>query len=231
MRGEYPSVDDRSGVRRFFGVPFRSQTYRNIAFLALAFPLGLTYFVSVTVGLSVGAGLSLTLVGIPLLLVTLLVVGYVGRFEAHLTTWLLDIEVDPPEVAAPAGDDDLTSIDGITTAAGRLVASQTTWTSLVFVLLKFVFGVVAFTTLVTAVAIVGTLLSMPFLYDTPDVVYAVGAYPVDSLGDALAGALLGVALVFVSLHLLNGLARLGGFLTEILLEPDADPTTVGERDD
>jgi hypothetical protein len=40
-----------------------------------------------------------------------------------------------------------------------------------------------------------------------------------------------VALVFVSLHLLNGLARLGGFLTEILVEPDADPTTVGERDD
>jgi hypothetical protein len=231
MHEAHPSTDDRSGLRRFFGVPFRSQTYRNIAFLALAFPLGLTYFVAVTVGLSVGAGLSLTLVGIPLLLATLLVVGYIGRFEARLTRWLLDIEVDVPEVASPAADDDLTSIDGITTAAGRLVASQTTWMSMVFVLLKFIFGVVAFTSLVTAVAVAGTLLAMPLLYDTPGVVYAVGAYPIDSLADALAGAFLGLGLVFVSLHLLNGLARMGGFLTEVLLEPDTDTTAVGGSDD
>jgi hypothetical protein len=231
MRGEHRSVDGRSGLRRFFGVPFRSQTYRNIAFLGLAFPLGLTYFVSVTVGLSVGAGLSLTLVGIPLLLVTLLVVGYVGRVEAKLTTWLLDVEVDAPEVATPGADDDLTSVDGLTTAAGRLVASQTTWTSLVFVLLKFIFGLVAFTTLVTAVAVVGTLLSMPLLYDAPDVAYGIGAYPIDSLADAFVASLLGLGLAFVSLHLLNGLARLGGFLTEVLLEPDADSRGPGESDD
>lgn len=215
-------TDNRSGLRWFFGVPFRYQTYRNIAFLLLAFPLGMTYFIAITVGLSVGAGLALTLVGLPLLLLTLLVVGYIGQFEARLASLLLQIDVDPPEVASPSSDDDLSSIDGLTTAAGRLVASRTTWMSLVFVLLKFAYGVVAFTTVVTASAIVGALVTLPLFYDTPNMVYTVGVHSVDSFTDALAGGLLGVGLAFISFHILNGLAKIGGCLTEILLAPDGD---------
>jgi hypothetical protein len=193
--------------------------------LLLAFPLGLGYFVAVTVGLSVGAGLALTLVGVPLLLVTLLAVGYVGRFEVALTTWLLDVEIDPPTPVEPASTADLTSLDGLGTAVGRLVGSAITWTSLVYVLLKFVYGIAAFTALVTAGAIIGTLLSMPVLYDTTNVVYTLGPYPVDSLEDALIGSLLGLVLTFVTLHLLNGLARLGGLLADVLLAPGAAMTT------
>jgi len=225
MHTEATRTTDRTGLRRFLGVPFRAQTYRNLAFLLLAFPLGLTYFVSVTVGLSVGAGLALTLVGVPLVLVTLLAVSYVGRFEVALTTWLLDVEMDAPAPVEPASTADLTSLDGLATAAGRLVGSATTWTSLVYVVLKFVYGVIAFTALVTAVAVIGTLLSMPVLYDTTNVVYTLGPYPVDSLEDALVGGLLGLVLTFVALHLLNGLARLGGLLADVLLAPDAATAT------
>ncbi|QAU14437.1 sensor protein [Halorubrum sp. BOL3-1] len=214
-----------SRFRWLLGVPFRAQTYRNVAFLLLAFPLGVSYFVAVTVGLSVGAGLSVTLVGIPLVLVTLLAVGYIGRAEALLASWLLPVAIDAPEVPAPTTEDDLTSLDGLATVAGRLVASRITRTSLAYVLLKFVFGVVAFTVVVTAFSIIGSLLAMPFLYDAPNAGYSLGSYTVDSLEHALVGGGLGVVLLFAVLHLLNGLARLGGVLAETLLASEADSVT------
>lgn len=219
-----PSGRD-SQVGWLLGVPFRAQTYRNVAFLLLAFPLGLAYFVAVTVGLSVGAGLSVTLVGIPLVLVTLLAVGYIGRAEALLASWLLPVAIDAPEVPAPTTEDNLSSLDGIATVAGRLVASRITRTSLVYVLLKFVFGVVAFTVVVTAFSIVGALLAMPFLYDNPNAGYSIGSYTADSLKHALIGGGLGVVLLFAVLHLLNGLARVGGILVETLLASEPDSVT------
>ena len=79
------------------------------------------------------------------------------------------------------------------------------------------FGVVAFTAVVTAGAISVTLLSLPIFYNASGVTYTVGPYVVDTLAEALVGAGCGVILLLVSLHVLNGLARLGGFLTTALL--------------
>lgn len=223
----HTSWSDGIGLRVgwFLSVPFREQTYRNIAFLLLSFPLGVAYFVAVTVGLSIGGGLSVTLVGIPLVLVTLVVVNYIGWAEAFLASWLLSVTVKTPELPTLTAEDDIASIDGLATVAGRIVGSRTTWTGLVYVLLKFAFGVVAFTAVVTAFSIVGSLLAMPVLYDTPTAGYSLGTYTVNSLKHALVGAGLGVVLLFVAFHLLNGLARLGGSLVETLLAPEAKSVT------
>jgi len=220
-------TDSRFGW--FLGVPFRAQTYRNVAFLLLAFPLGVSYFISVTVGLSVGAGLSVTLVGIPVVLMTLLTVAYIGRLEAVLASYLLSVTINAPDVPVPAADDDLTTLDGLASAAGRLVASRITRAGLVFVLLKFVFGVIAFTVVVMAFSIVGSLLAMPFLYDAPNVVYSLGPYSVNSLKHAMVGGSLGIVLLFGVLHVLNGLARVGGVLTETLLAVEVESTARAER--
>jgi hypothetical protein len=47
-------------ARRFFGVAVRPQTYLNLLYLALLFPLGLTYFVALTVGFAFSLALSIT---------------------------------------------------------------------------------------------------------------------------------------------------------------------------
>jgi len=52
-------------VKQFFGVVAREGTYLNIIYLLLAFPLGTAYFVFLVTGLSLGLGLSITLLGIP----------------------------------------------------------------------------------------------------------------------------------------------------------------------
>lgn len=209
-----------AALRRFFGVPFREQTYRNLAYLALAFPLGLTYFVAVTVGLSTGAGSLVTLVGGPLIVATLVLAAGIGAFEARLARWLLGTDAPSPDALAALRESDLGSVDGVVTAVKRLLTAPSTWTSVLLVGLKFVFGVAAFVALVTAGSLVATLLSMPALYDAAGVTYTLGPYVVDSLPLALAGAGGGVVLAVVSLHLFNGLARLGGFLTATLLDAD-----------
>ncbi len=204
-------------LERFLGVPFRRQTYCNLAYLLLAFPLGIAYFTVVTAGLSTGIGLAVTLVGVPLVVATLAVSLGIGTFETRLATWLLDVEVDP---ATPDLPDDPWSADGLVTATRRLLTARNTWTSLLVVALKFVFGVGAFVGLVTAASVTGALLTMPLYYDAPGVTYTVGPYVVDTLAEAVAGAGVGLVALVVGLHVLNGLARLGGLLTGALLGTD-----------
>ncbi|WP_255152494.1 sensor domain-containing protein [Halorarius halobius] len=206
-------------LRGFLGVPLRAQTYRNLAYLALAFPLGLVYFVGLSVGLSTGIGLTVTLVGLPLLLVTVLAAAAAAGFEARLATWLVGVDATPP---AALGDLDgaFESVDGFIEATKRLLTAPTTWTGVLLVALKFAFGVVAFTALVSATAVAGTLLAAPFLYDAAGISYSVGPYAIETLGAALATTGLGVLVTLVSLHLLNGLAKLGGFTTAVLLGDD-----------
>lgn len=206
-----------AALERFLGVPFRRQTYRNLAYLLLAFPLGIAYVTVVTTGLSTGVGLAVTLVGVPLVVATLAVSLGIGTFEARLATWLLDVEIDP---ATPDLPDDLWSVDGLATATRRLLTARSTWTSLLVVALKFVFGVGAFVGVVTAASVTGSLLTMPLYYDAPGVTYTVGPYVVDTLAEAVAGAGVGLVTLVVGLHVLNGVARLGGFLTGALLDAD-----------
>jgi hypothetical protein len=201
-------------LARFVGVPFDGQTYRNLAYLLLAFPLGIAYFTVVTTGLSTGIGLLVTLAGVPVVILTLLVTLGIGSFERRLADWLLDVDVD----AAPAGVDlAFGSVDEALGTTKRIVTAPTTWTGLLLVGLKFVYGVVAFTALVTAFSVSATLISMPAFYDAAGVTYTLGPYVVDTLREAVAGAGLGVLLALASLHVLNAVARFGGFLTNALL--------------
>ena len=55
-------------LRRYFGVVAREETYLNLIYLVLAFPLGTVYFVFLVTGISVGIGTAIIWIGIPILL-------------------------------------------------------------------------------------------------------------------------------------------------------------------
>lgn len=213
-------------LAKFIGVPFQRQTYRNLAYLLLAFPLGIAYFTVITTGLSTGLGLAVTLLGVPIIAGTLAVTLGIGSFEARLAEWLLDLDVDRSATSVELA---FGSIDEIIATTKRVVTTPATWTGLLLVGLKFVFGIVAFTAVVTAGAVSVALLSLPVFYDASGVTYTVGPYVVDTLAEAVGGAGCGVILLLVSLHVLNGLARFGGFLTNALLG-GSTTTVVSDRD-
>lgn len=207
-----------AALRWFFGVPFRAQTYRNLAYLLLAFPLGLLYFVGLSAGLSAGLGLAVTLVGIPLLVLTVAAAAGAAGFEAKLATWLLGVEATPPAA--------LGELDGSLDSSEALL-DATTWTGLLLVALKFVFGLVALVAVVTAGALAASLLFAPLLYDAAGVTYNTGPYVLDTIAEALAASGVGVLVTLVSLHVLNGLAKLGGFTTAALLGDEVEPPADG----
>jgi len=211
-----PHLGARAALRQFFGVPLRAQTYRNLAYLVLAFPLGLAYFVGLSLGLSTGIGLAVTLAGVPLLVLTVAAAAGAAGLEARLATWLVGVDAAPP-TALGALDEGLDGLDGLVAATKRLLTEPTTWTGLLLVLTKFVFGTAAFVVLVTLGGAVGSMLAAPLVYDAAGVAYVVGPYAVDALPEALLVAGLGVLATVVSLHVLNGLARLGAFVTATLL--------------
>ena len=53
----------QSSLAKFFGVALRSQTYLNLVYLLLAFPLGVFYFTLLVTGISLGFGLLIVWIG------------------------------------------------------------------------------------------------------------------------------------------------------------------------
>ncbi|CCQ35691.1 uncharacterized protein Nmlp_1489 [Natronomonas moolapensis 8.8.11] len=212
---------DGRPLRRFAGAPFRTETYAKLLYLLLAFPLGVTYFVFLAVGLSVGVGTSLLLVGVPVVVLTVVGVAFLGAVEARLTSGLLGIEAPLPEPLRADNPDGLRRVEnGLVETLLGLFTAPTTWTALALLALKSIYGVFVLVISVTAAAATASLLGAPLAYDAPDVTYTVGTHVVDTLPEALGLAVVGVIVGLGSLYLLSGLATAGGLMTAALLEFD-----------
>ena len=71
------------------------QTYLNMIYLLISFPLGIAYFVFLVTGISLGLGLVITLIGIPLLVLMTFLWYWVGIFERELSSHILGIDISP----------------------------------------------------------------------------------------------------------------------------------------
>ncbi|WP_276258778.1 sensor domain-containing protein [Haloglomus litoreum] len=225
-------------LRAVVGVPFRPRTYGNLAYLALQFPLGVAYFTTLITLLALGVGLSVVLVGVPLVLGTLVLVTGLVSVEPVLADRLLSVDVH----ARPAPVD---VDDGVVAYARGLVLDPGSYVGLAFLLTKLFVGIVTFTLLTFFTSLTAALLAAPFLYDHPgsyrffydttltfapeirfvqdlwSVTFApvvtLSQWNVDTLGEALVVAAFGLVVLVVSLHVLNALARGLGVVTAWVL--------------
>lgn len=217
-------------VRRFAAAPVRAQTYRNLAYLSLAFPLGLGYFVGAVTGISLGVGLLITLVGLPILGLTVVGTTLAAGLEATLASRLVGVEASLPSVLREFETSDGLVLpgDGFLDAVRRLFTAPSTWTGFVLVLSKFALGIASFVALVTTGALAWAALAAPFVYDDPSVTinllgqattgtYTVGPWVVDTLPAAIAVAGGGLVFLVVALNALNLFARLQATFTARLL--------------
>lgn len=238
-----PGRDGR--LRSFVAAPVRPQTYLNLAYLVLSFPLGLAYVVLGTVGLVLGVGLSVVLVGIPLLAAVVAGALAVAGFERRLTSWLLAVDV-------PARTE--LSGDGSTEKLRALATEPGTYAPLLYLPLKFAVGTAAFLVVMNALVTGVALLSVPLHYGEPglyvglvtdrpvelhpalhfgwnrllvgvEAAVTVEAWRVRTLSGALAAAGAGVLLLLLGLSVLNWLANVHGRLTVRLLSRTYDPVS------
>src|ERR1700736_199978 len=87
------TLDRPSPVDHVFGAVLDPQTYRNLGYLILAYPLGLFYFVFLAVGLSLGAGLLVIVIGAAILMGVFAAATQLLRLERGLLTRLLGAEI------------------------------------------------------------------------------------------------------------------------------------------
>ncbi|MEA2605010.1 MAG: hypothetical protein QOF89_6002 [Acidobacteriota bacterium] len=211
-----PEADTLSfsdALARFFRAPFRLQTYANLLYLALAFPLGLAYFIFLTVGLPLGYALTFIWIGIPILGLVFAGSWWMSALERRLAIGLLGAEV-PPMAPPPSPE-----AQGFWQRMRTFFSNPVTWKGMGYLLLKLPMGVISFTALVTMLSLSVSLILVPILWpwaefsaDVDLVIWGPATF-----GGALVVGLIGAVLLLVSLNLFNGLAFLWRELAVLML--------------
>ena len=195
-----PGLAAEGLAKTFFFAPFAPRTYGNLLFLLLCFPLGVFYFAFLTIGLTLGMGLTLIWIGLAVLALVFAGIWGLAAFERVQAIYLLGARIPPmgpPVKELP---------EGFFKRIGAFFKNPVTWKGMTYLLVKFPLGVLTFVSLVTLLSISAALLLAPFYYQWPgiDMLW----WQVDTLGEALVCSAIGLMTLFVSLNLLNGLALL-----------------------
>lgn len=147
----------RSEGNGFFDVIIDRQTYLNITYLMLAFPLGLFYFVFIVTGLSLGIGLIPIFIGIPLLYVFMISVKYLMKFERRIAALFLGMNIRENTVRRETGV-------GILIKFKDELFNVELWKALIYLTLKFFIGIMIFVLCISLVSLSLGLIAAPVIY-------------------------------------------------------------------
>lgn len=181
----------------FFGVLARKQSYLNIAYLLLSFPLGIFYFIFLVVGLSLGFGLSIIGIGLIILLAMLVAMRGLAAWERMLCIWLLSAHIPPHDPWQEPWQHPLIALK-------KYVTDSYTWRSLVYLLVKFPLGIASFVIATFLGCSTLCLLLAPLLYRYMN--FNFFFWRIRRAEEALLCLAVGLVLGLVSVHIMNGLA-------------------------
>ena len=198
-----------------FGAYARKESYLNIVYLLLSFPLGLLYFIFVTVGLSISLGLLFIGVGLLILWIVLAGIRGLAVWERNLAVWLLEAQIAgrPPRVVGE---------QSFFKSLKYNLADSWTWRGLVFLLLKFPLGIFSFVVCVVLLSVSLALLVTPLAYRYVPVAFF--DHRVGTSEESLICFLLGLGIALLSIHVTNALAALWRGFARLMLA-DVRPVT------
>ncbi len=208
---------ERRADGAFWRVVQERQSYRNILYLLLSFPLGLGYFVFLVTGIALGIGTLIIWIGVPILLLTMSAWWQLAMFERHIAVRWLGVTIAPMTYSSSIR---LTRWQSVQT---HLVNSMT-WKTLAYLLAKFLLGLFSFvmtitllvlTPGITIVSCVIGLLTAPFILLFR--LFRRNADRESSIAHYLLFACLGFGLTPVTLHALNALAFASGQFARVML--------------
>jgi hypothetical protein len=186
------------------------RTWRVVAYLLLGLPLGVLGFVLLVTGISLGLGLLVTLLGIPVLVVTVLVARTLASFERRLAWSLLDAPMpsggrlpDEPE-------------RGLWRRLRAMLAGARTWWELGFLLLRFPLGLLDFLVVTMTAALAFSGLVQPILVAT-GVDSDVGSWTIDTFWESLVLVPVSIAFLVVGPRLVLGWARIPAWVATTML--------------
>lgn len=131
------SVRSGSGIGRALRAPVEGRTWRELGYLLLGLPLSTLYFSLAVTGVSLGAGLLVTFLGVPVLAGVLAMCRGFGRVERARVRGMLrhDIaEPDPIRAKKP----------GVLPRMGALLKSGSAWRHVLYSVIHFPWAVFSF---------------------------------------------------------------------------------------
>jgi hypothetical protein len=171
---------------RFAPLPGLAQTGKDFVYLVLGLPLGTATFTFAVTALSLSAGLAITLVGIPLLALTLLAARWIARMERARARLVVD---DPIPAERP-----LTG--GALERAKALFRDRSAWTGTAWSLLLLPIGTAGFTVAVTLWSTALGFVTSPLWYwALPDDDETIPLLDSTSVGYTVLRVLIGLALL------------------------------------
>jgi hypothetical protein len=156
-----PSALDRHASERLLGVlaaPFQARTWRATGYNLVGLFVGVVWFTVIVTGFALGAGLLVTLVGAPILVLTLIVARIGALTERWRASW-----IDGRRLPAPVQPDPQTLSWAGFKAQLRHAKS---WTSALYLVALLPVGIATFTIALTTWAYAAAALTMPFWNDT-----------------------------------------------------------------
>jgi uncharacterized membrane protein len=217
-----PPPPRRSLAGRFFGVAADPRTYGALFYMVLALATGIFYFTWAVVGVSLSAGLSVLIVGLPFIVLFFGSVRALSLVEGRIVEAMLGARMPRRPPYAVAGRSLMQRI-------GAMFTDARTWSTLLYMLLMLPLGIAYFTIAVVLVVVSLAFIGAPLvwalhapwlsdLYVDHQVMvdFGYGAH-VPGWGDAIVLCAAGVLLLFATLHLVRALGRLHGHLARHLL--------------
>ncbi len=228
--GGQQQEQEQARVESKFRVLWEKQTYLNLLYLLVSFPLGIFYVVFLLLGLISSLSTTTTAVlGIAILLLVVFVWWRLARFERNLAMRWLHVEIS--SMAAPRKE-------GLSRSE-RFRAHLTnavTWKSLGYLFVKFPLGIISFvvilnmfvlTLVLTVFSLIIGLLVMPFLYLFRALPRRRGEWrEVRTSGEGVAVergrlflllSITGFGFTLIAFHVLNALAYVSGQFARVML--------------
>ena len=200
-------------VLKPFALLYSPKTWLSIAFMLTSLVLGVFWFVVLVTLVSTGAGLAITFVGIPLLVLTMIIWTYGARLERSRVGGMLGVHIANPYKTLPNRP--------WTARLKAFVTDLAVWRDLIYLILLFPIGIAEFVITVVGISVAGAFATLPLYYwATPDgstIFAGDGGFTVDTLPEALLGALVGIPALLLVLWIIRLIASGHAILAQALL--------------
>jgi uncharacterized membrane protein len=222
LRSPPPPVR-KSAWGRFFGVFADPRAYASLFYMVLALATGIFYFVWVVAGFSVSLGLSVTIVGIPLLILFFGSVRVLSLVEGRIVEVMLGERMPRRPLYTARGR-------SLWQRIGDMFTDPRTWSTLLYFLLMLPLGVMYFSLAITLIATSLSFIAAPLLVwlGIADASVSVDGWQLLNINGHVVSTSLpawglsvvfvvGILLLFATMHIARGIGRVHGLMAKHLL--------------
>jgi uncharacterized membrane protein len=151
-----PRKEAHSALGRFFGVFLDPRSYTSLFLMLLGLPRGIIYFVLAVAGLSLSAGFSVLIIGVPFFLLFMAICRVVSLAEGRLIEAMTGVRM--PRRPVYQG-----KALGFWARIGEMLKDRRTWTTIAYLILMLPIGIACFVVAIAGLSVSLSLAVVPIV--------------------------------------------------------------------